>query len=281
MFTCPDKEIHSVYLDGELPPSLVSIYEAHVASCEKCKAQLESLRKVHEALETDARSITLDRAHIEQGWERLMARRHFRDVTRKSRSVVWSTGGSGKIARGVWRVLPAMAAAAVAAVILPIRMRAGAKTETAAGAQNNSGNAFVASAQMPLPQFDRAGYRGISGGAGAFGGGMNAPQVLAQDASVASPNIAQMERGAAGEGPQVNFSHHGRGAGLGRGHGFGREQVFDNEAVDIGMVDAFRPNLGEDEGKTITIRISVPGITGERAYTTIRVPVDDLNTAGE
>ena len=46
MSTCPEKDLHSIYLDGELPEEFLKEYENHVAGCEKCKAELEKLRKV-------------------------------------------------------------------------------------------------------------------------------------------------------------------------------------------------------------------------------------------
>ena len=48
MFTCPEDDIHSIYLDNELPPNFVAEYEAHVASCPKCKAKNEKFKKIHE-----------------------------------------------------------------------------------------------------------------------------------------------------------------------------------------------------------------------------------------
>ena len=40
MFTCPTNEIHSLYLDKELPQNYIAEYEAHIANCEKCKATM-------------------------------------------------------------------------------------------------------------------------------------------------------------------------------------------------------------------------------------------------
>ena len=34
MSTCPTKEIHSLYLDNELPQNHKEEYEAHIAGCE-------------------------------------------------------------------------------------------------------------------------------------------------------------------------------------------------------------------------------------------------------
>ena len=48
MSTCPTNEIHSLYLDNELPQAHKEQYEAHIASCEKCKASLEKLHAVRE-----------------------------------------------------------------------------------------------------------------------------------------------------------------------------------------------------------------------------------------
>ncbi len=50
MFHCPENDIHSIYLDGELPQNFVKDYEAHLASCPKCAAKLEKLKKIRAAL---------------------------------------------------------------------------------------------------------------------------------------------------------------------------------------------------------------------------------------
>ena len=41
MSTCPENDIHSLYLDNELPLSYREEYEAHIKSCPKCAKKLE------------------------------------------------------------------------------------------------------------------------------------------------------------------------------------------------------------------------------------------------
>ena len=74
MSTCPSNDIHSVYLDNELPETYVALYEAHIKSCPKCAAKLASLRAASAALGTDAAAMTLDEASLGKSWERLQAR---------------------------------------------------------------------------------------------------------------------------------------------------------------------------------------------------------------
>ena len=37
MSTCPDYDMHSVYLDGELPQKYALDYETHLTSCQRCR----------------------------------------------------------------------------------------------------------------------------------------------------------------------------------------------------------------------------------------------------
>ena len=59
MFTCPDVDIHSVYIDGELPESFVRQYEEHVASCPECKKIQESLLRMKKLLKAEKPDIVL------------------------------------------------------------------------------------------------------------------------------------------------------------------------------------------------------------------------------
>ena len=56
MSTCPTKEIHSLYLDNELPQTHKEQYEAHIAACDKCRAEYEKLRAVRAVFEKDAQA---------------------------------------------------------------------------------------------------------------------------------------------------------------------------------------------------------------------------------
>ena len=118
MFTCPEDDIHSIYLDNELPPKFVAEYEAHLASCPKCKAKLEKFRKIHEELKEDSDSITLSKEFLDQSFERLQSRMRYakavNDSKPKAKTLLFPE---------LKKYIPAaVAAAAVFAVMLPFSL---------------------------------------------------------------------------------------------------------------------------------------------------------------
>lgn len=113
MSTCPDSSLISVYLDDELPEPYKARFEAHLASCSHCSEKLSKARKLRSLLRADADSMLLSDEEMEAGFERLQARMTYHHVTKKSDNVF-------KFA--IKRIAPAIAAAAVFAVILPLRM---------------------------------------------------------------------------------------------------------------------------------------------------------------
>ena len=46
MSTCPDKDLYSVYVDGELQSPWKEKIEEHLGSCEKCRSVVDSYRKI-------------------------------------------------------------------------------------------------------------------------------------------------------------------------------------------------------------------------------------------
>jgi predicted anti-sigma-YlaC factor YlaD len=48
---CPDRQILSLYLDGELPSPWKEKLEAHLASCQECRNRLEQYQKLSSVLE--------------------------------------------------------------------------------------------------------------------------------------------------------------------------------------------------------------------------------------
>lgn len=113
MSTCPDSSLISVYLDDELPEPYKARFEAHLASCSHCSGKLEKARKLRDLLHADADCDLLSDEEMEQSFERLQARMTYHHVTKKSDNVFKFV---------VKRIAPAVAAAAVFAVILPLRL---------------------------------------------------------------------------------------------------------------------------------------------------------------
>ena len=152
MFTCPTNEIHSLYLDNELPQNYIAEYEAHIANCEKCKATLDKLRAVRGVFEKDSAAITPDKAFMDASYERLMLKMKYSKTA----------GRVYKPARRVWRIaIPAIAAAAALALIIPIGLNAGkhnVKTMSAASSMysqipfgGENGIGFASTVQGVLP----------------------------------------------------------------------------------------------------------------------------------
>lgn len=118
MSTCPDKDIHSIYLDNELPGKYAKEYEKHVSSCPKCQSALEQLKRTRNLLHADSDSLQLDSVFLQQSFDRLQSRLRYTKVISKSenrRTVKFPE---------VKKYIPAaVAAAAVFAVMIPLNLR--------------------------------------------------------------------------------------------------------------------------------------------------------------
>ena len=54
MSTCPDKDLYSAYVDGELQSPWKEKIEEHLVSCEKCRSVVDSYRKISLKLSEDS-----------------------------------------------------------------------------------------------------------------------------------------------------------------------------------------------------------------------------------
>ena len=84
MSFCPTKDIHSVYLDNELPEAYKKEYEAHIESCEKCRKELEALKALHATFKADSDSITPDEHFMDESYNRLLLKMSYSKNTAKS-----------------------------------------------------------------------------------------------------------------------------------------------------------------------------------------------------
>ena len=71
MYSCPTDDIHSIYLDKELPFEYQKLYEEHIRGCPECSRKLERMKKIKEFLSSDCRNCTPDENFTEQSFERL------------------------------------------------------------------------------------------------------------------------------------------------------------------------------------------------------------------
>lgn len=112
MYSCPTDDIHSIYLDNELPLSYVKEYEAHLAECPACAEKAARLRKMHTLFQKDSDSIAPDQKFLDESYARLMTKMHYAKNTKEVRRIPVE-----KFAAGI-----AAAAAVFAAIIIPVRI---------------------------------------------------------------------------------------------------------------------------------------------------------------
>lgn len=84
MSTSLDKDLHSVYLDGELPEDFVSRYEEELSHDEKAETELEKMRLIHNLLKEDADSKNVDKNFADASFERLMTKMSYAKNVRKA-----------------------------------------------------------------------------------------------------------------------------------------------------------------------------------------------------
>ena len=123
MSFCPSKDIHSVYLDGELPENYKAEYELHISHCEKCRKELEQLKAVHSLLQADSDALKLDQHFMDESFQRLQIKmaysKNIGRVPQKSPFKAISYVASG------------IAAAAVLAIVLPLGLKSNKTNSTA------------------------------------------------------------------------------------------------------------------------------------------------------
>lgn len=71
MSTCPDKDLYSVYIDGELSSPWKEKLESHLKNCSKCKAILDSYIKIKNRL----RNTEIPELDIEKSFLKLCKKR--------------------------------------------------------------------------------------------------------------------------------------------------------------------------------------------------------------
>lgn len=82
MSTSPEKDLHSVYIDGEMPEDFISRYEAEIAENGKAKAELEKMRSLHSLLQEDAKAKTVDKNFADASFDRLMTKMSYVNTVR-------------------------------------------------------------------------------------------------------------------------------------------------------------------------------------------------------
>jgi hypothetical protein len=248
MSICPSKDIHSIYLDNELPEIYKAEYEAHLKTCPACQKELEKLKKIHEMFSSDSKDVTPDSHYLDQSYERLMVKMKY------SRNAEYAKTGESKVKY----YIPSFAAAAAAlilAVTLPLSLRSGKQnTQNVAELFNfDTQHTSIEEQQNTLISLQKSNslkrannIQNISSNVNnvAFTSGRSMPV----SGTISKPMFGMPESGSVNKSKVINAN--------------------DNEFIDY---DVFRPNFGEDK---ISIRITVPGVDTLPVSTEIELPLD-------
>ena len=139
---CPDRQLLSVYFDGEMPSPWKEKMESHIAACPECARRLEAYRRVSRASAEDAFAKEAEAAQ-ERVWRKLEQR-----TGMAAGSTAWP-----RIIRSdaVWRrhisiPLPAAAAALILFVALTL-----AVALKISGSAANSGMTIAAETEFDAP----------------------------------------------------------------------------------------------------------------------------------
>lgn len=112
MSFCPSDDIHSIYIDNELPDDYKKQYEAHVNNCPDCQRKLSLLKGVSALLRQDAASVCPDRHYIDESFDRLQIKMSYRK----------NSFENGRKQKFNFVYLMGAAAAVFVALIVPVRL---------------------------------------------------------------------------------------------------------------------------------------------------------------
>jgi len=108
---CPDPQLLSIYVDGELPSPWNEKMDAHLRECSACREKFENFKKIREMFGKDASAGKINEADIqaskEKIWRNIEAKRRFTPYPR-----IWR--------RRISISIPAAAAAAIIIALVAI-----------------------------------------------------------------------------------------------------------------------------------------------------------------
>lgn len=114
MSICPKSEIHSIYVDNELPEPYKTKFANHLADCKKCTDIVEKYEKIHSLLDNYQTDRYTTQEALDESFQRLQSRMKYNRITRKANNIYDFSSFKYTI--------PAIAAACVLALILPLRI---------------------------------------------------------------------------------------------------------------------------------------------------------------
>jgi len=154
---CPDPQLLSIYIDGELPSPWKEKMESHFSQCSGCREKLDNLQRLHELLKKDT---TERRTTVEENATDSAAVEHETEFMEGAKTRVWQkleSRRSFKSGVRLWRrrlsvPLPAAAAAAVIiALLTALWVRDGRVKNNGFAQQPQEPVNFILAAEDELP----------------------------------------------------------------------------------------------------------------------------------
>jgi hypothetical protein len=113
---CPEPQILSIYVDGELPSPWKEKMDAHLKECPACGEKFENFKKLRELFNKDASAKEINESQIQSSKEKI-----WRNIEAKRRFTPYS---------GIWRrrisiSIPAAAAAAIIIALITMFLSGG------------------------------------------------------------------------------------------------------------------------------------------------------------
>ena len=145
---CPDRQLLSVYFDGELPSPWKEKMEAHIDGCSACAHRLEEYRRISPGRAAGGEPDAGLEPARERVWQKLEAIEDRVVVDHPSRTAAVRWG------RGVWRrsiSIPFPAVAAAAAAIVLLIAVAFLLVLRITGSEEMSGMTFASDAEIDAP----------------------------------------------------------------------------------------------------------------------------------
>lgn len=239
MYSCPTDDIHSIYIDNELPPAYIKEYEAHLQICERCASKLKTLRGIKDAFKNDAANITLSHDYMSKSFEQLQAKMRYSKNTEKAKVLRFPA----EISK--WGIA---AAAVIMAVILPSALSNSFKSH------NNITNNVASIAPVARPS-----NAPISNQSVVVDGNFN--DSFGMTVGNASSNMQNVKRMQPVAGPD----------------GFRPPRTRMHSpylTTSLTDVDVLRPEF--ESTNKISIKINVPGLDNEEDSIEIKLPVNML-----
>jgi len=151
---CPDPQLLSIYVDGELPSPWKEKMESHFSQCSVCGEKLKNLERLHELFKKDMSRAVVDKNSSDSA-------EHETEFMEEAKTRVWrkleskrrfKSSGAGLWQRRLSVPLPAAAAAAVIIALLTVFLYRGGRVQNNGFAQQQQESTnFILAAEDEFP----------------------------------------------------------------------------------------------------------------------------------